>query len=151
ADAGRHFATYAVVAGDPLAEVAAEWHRMWSIGSTGNSFEERAGEAIAAWRNGRLEMPDYYVVVLDEALGHEQTSGAEPHRHDFHLGILRSERPSRVAQVMAGEPSETAVRTLHTLGQLRQGPWWPSLDRLIDSVRSFFPGRIGREVGVRSL
>src|SRR5213076_269605 len=40
----------------------------------------------AAWRAGRFELPDYYLV-----LAREDTEGP-----DFHLGPLRSARPHRV-------------------------------------------------------
>ncbi|HEX2258781.1 MAG TPA: hypothetical protein VHJ40_03465 [Actinomycetota bacterium] len=140
--AGRRLAPYAVVAADPLGELAAEWRRMWTVGSSGNEFEERAGEAIAAWRKGRLEMPDYYLVIVDEPATAIQPVSPEPHEYDFHLGVLRSQRPSRVAEVVAAEAAETAARTLHALAHLPQGPWWPSVDRLVDVIRSYFPGRL---------
>jgi hypothetical protein len=113
--AGRLITPYALVAADPLGEVAAEWQKMWSPGTSQHRFEERAGEAIAYWRSRRLEMPDYYIVVLDPPDPSTEPSPAEPHRFDFHLGVLRSERPARVAQVVGAEPSERAARTLHAL------------------------------------
>jgi hypothetical protein len=115
---------------------------MWTVGNPENLFEERAGEAIAAWRNGRLQLPDYYLVVLNEPAPPAEPATPEPHQYDFHLGVLRSERPSRVAEVAGAEVAETAARTLQTLARLRHGPWWPSVDRLIESIRSFFPGQL---------
>ena len=141
-EASRRLAPYAVVAADPLRELAAQWQRMWTMGTPGNEFEERAGEAIAAWRSGSLEMPDYYLVVVDEEVSAIQTLSPEPHKYDFYLGVLRSQRPSRVAEVVAAEASETAARTLQALAQLPQGPWWPSVDRLVEAIRSFFPGQL---------
>ena len=138
--AGRLLTPYAAVAADPLAELAAEWQRMWSVGEPDHLFEERAGEAISAWRSGKLELPDYYIVVLDPPAARIDPNQPEPHRYDFHLGVLRSERPSRVAEVVGAEPAETAARALHALAGLRQGPWWPAMDRLVESIRSFFPG-----------
>jgi hypothetical protein len=148
--AGRLLTTYAVVAADPLEEVASEWRKMWTVGGPANSFEERAGEAIAAWRLERLELPDYYLVVLNEPTPSMQPATAEPHQYDFHLGVLRSERPFRVAEVVAAEAAETAARTLQTLGQLGQSPWWPPLDRLIESIRSFFPGQLAAGANLTS-
>ena len=139
ARAERLQATYAVVAADPLGSVASEWHKMWSPG-TGHRFEERAGEAVTDWRRGRLELPDYYVVVVEKPHAPSSENHAEPHPNDFHLGVLRSQRPSRVAEVVAAQAAETAARTLSTLAELRQGPWWPGLDQLVTSIRSFFPG-----------
>lgn len=146
--AGRRLTTYAVVAADPLGQVAEEWQKMWTVGGADNQFEERAGEAILAWRSGRLEMPDYYVVVLNEPVSPVAATTTKPHQHDFHLGVLRSERPKRVAEVVAAEAGETAARILQTLAQLPQGPWWPAVDRLIESVRSFFPGQLA--IGTRT-
>jgi hypothetical protein len=140
--AGRLLTPYAVVAADPLGELAAEWRKMWSAGSTEHLFEERAGEAISAWRSGRLELPDYYLVLLNPPESPIEPDQPEPHKYDFHLGVLRSERPARVAEVISAEPSETAARALHALGGLRQGPWWPAMDLLVESIRSFFPGRL---------
>jgi hypothetical protein len=28
---------------------------------------------------------------------------------------------------------------LHALGSLRHGPWWPALDEVIGTARSFYP------------
>jgi hypothetical protein len=78
-EAGRHLTTYVVVAGDPLVEVAAEWRKMWTVGEAGNVFEERAGKAITAWRRGRLEMPDYYLVFLNEPAPPVPAVTPEPH------------------------------------------------------------------------
>jgi hypothetical protein len=139
--AGRLLTPYAAVAADPLAGLASEWQKMWSVGSPEHLFEERAGEAIAAWQRGRLELPDYYIVVLDPPASSIDPDQPEPHPYDFHLGVLRSERPARVAEVVGAEPAETAARALHALSTLRHGPWWPPMDRLVESIRSFFPGR----------
>jgi hypothetical protein len=47
-----------------------------------------------------------------------------------------------VAEVIGKDAAETAVRALQALAQLGQGPWWPPVDRLMESIRSFFPGRL---------
>ena len=140
--AGRLLTPYAVVAADPLAELAAEWRKMWTVGSPEHMFEIRAGEAISAWRSGRLELPDYYLIVVKPPETPIDPDQPEPHPYDFHLGVLRTERPARVAEVVGSEPAETAARALHALGGLGQGPWWPAMDRLVESIRSFFPGRL---------
>jgi hypothetical protein len=142
ARAGSLQAPYSIVPADPLSHLAAEWQKMWTPGSVEHRFEERAGEVIAAWRRGRLELPDYYMVVLDAPVSPQEPEPARPHRFDFHLGGLRSQRSARVAEVVASEAAETAARVLHALSTLRQGPWWPDLDVLVDAVRSFFPGRL---------
>ncbi len=142
-------ATYVLVAADPLAAVAAEWQAMWEIsaetrGSEG--FELRAAEALSAWRANRFELPDYYLVLAEENA--RPASGGSPHGGeaeqlpDFYLGPLRSVRPHRVAVVAAGEPAEQAAGLLSSLGSLRHGPWWPSLEEIIRTARGFYPGSL---------
>jgi hypothetical protein len=133
--------TYALVAADPLAGVAEQWRARWDVGAGPDAFEEVAGVAIAAWRAGRFELPDYYVVVAAEPAPEE--SRAAPHRFDLYLGVLHAERPARVVAVApaASGARETAARVAHALGSLPQGPWWPPLDDLVASARTFFPGR----------
>ena len=127
---------YAVVTVDPLTEVAGQWTAMWTPGSAEHSFETAAGSLIMAWRSGRFELPDYYVVVAHE----------EAHDADFHLGFLKSQRPGRVVVVpIADHHGELALRILSALPALPQGPWWPAVDRLMDAARDFFPGTIAPE------
>ena len=90
-----------VVPDDPLAEVAAAWRAMWDVaggpqGAAG--FEERAADALAAWRDKRFELPDYYLVMAAA-----QPGGTGP---DLYLGPLRAARPRRVA--VAGSPAPAA-------------------------------------------
>jgi hypothetical protein len=123
---------YVLVPADPLAGVAAEWQAMWDVRGEqrgADAFELRAAEALAAWRAGRFELPDYYLVL----------GGTES---EFYLGPLRSARPHRVAVVSAAEPAAQATEVLHALGSLRHGPWWPALDELIDTARRFYPGSL---------
>lgn len=131
---------YVLVAADPLAAVAAEWQAMWEISDTprgSEAFELRAGEALASWRAGQFELPDYYLVLARPA-----PPGAEP-EPDFYLGPLRALRPHRVAVVAASETAEQ-VASVHTaLGSLRHGRWWPPLPEVIDSARGFYPGSLG--------
>src|SRR3984957_13799115 len=65
-EAARRRSTYVVVPDDPLADVASAWRAMWA-GPGGPDaaagFELAAGAALAAWRDQRFELPDYYVVV----------------------------------------------------------------------------------------
>lgn len=140
ASADRAAAPYVVLGADPLAEVAGGWRVMWEPGGEPGAFEVRAGEAVAAWRAGRLELPDYYLVV---AVPPERGEPAAPHRHDLHLGVLREERPARVGVVLAREEREQAARVVAALGALRQGPWWPPLDRLLEAARTSFPAVAG--------
>jgi hypothetical protein len=139
-EAAGRASPYVVVAADPLAGAAAAWRAMWTPGAAGQGtagFEEAAGEALLAWRAHRFELPDYYLVVAGEP-GPE----AVPHPEDFHLGVLRAERPSRVLAVPSAEARVVAARVARTLRGLPAGPWWPPLDRLMDAARSAFPGRV---------
>jgi hypothetical protein len=132
--AGRATSPYALVPTDPLAAVAASWRAMWDVSRQQDpaAFEQHAARALAAWRAGRFELPDYYLVLAPE-------TGNDDHGPDFHLGPLRSVRPHRVAFVAATEPAQQAVAVLDALGSLRHGPWWPGLDEVIDTARRFYP------------
>jgi hypothetical protein len=127
-EAARRRSTYVIVTDDPLAEMAAAWRAMWDVagGARGAAgFEERAAEALAAWRDNLFELPDYYLVM----------AGAEPGGTgpDLYLGPLRAARPRRVA--VAG-----LAGLLDTLRSLEHGPWWPPLDELIGAARRFYAG-----------
>src|SRR5690242_20173422 len=133
-NAGRATSPYALVPADPLAAVAARWREMWDLSRQPGpaAFETEAALALAAWRAGRFELPDYYLVL-------------EPDRdqlHDFYLGPLRSARPHRVVLVPATEPAEQAEGVLHALGSLRHGPWWPDLDQVLETARRFYPAAL---------
>jgi hypothetical protein len=134
-EAARLRSTYVIVTEDPLAEVAAAWRDMWDVarGADGAAgFEERAAEALAAWRDKLFELPDYYLVMAGEEPG-----GTGP---DLYLGPLRAARPRRVAVAgIAGRPGQ-AAGLLDTLRSLEHGPWWPPLDELIDGARRFYAG-----------
>jgi hypothetical protein len=132
-EAARRGSTYVIVPDDPLAEVAAAWRAMWDVtGGPGGAarFEQAAADALAAWRDKRFELPDYYLVMA-------QPDGTGP---DLYLGPLRAARPRRVAVAgIAGRP-DPAARLLDTLRSLEHGPWWPPLGDLIDAARRFYAG-----------
>ena len=136
--AGRVTSPYALVTADPLAALAASWREMWDVsrqpGPAG--FEREAAQALAAWRAGRFELPDYYLVLAAEA---------GPHGPDFHLGPLRSARAHRVVPVPEAEPALQAAGVLHALGSLRHGPWWPPLDQVIETARRFYPDSLAED------
>jgi len=134
-EAARRSTTYVIVADDPLADVAAEWRAMWEVpgGSAGAAgFEQRAAGALAAWRDKRFELPDYYLVVAPA-----QPEAAGP---DLYLGPLRAVRPRRVAVAGIADSPGQVARLLDTLRSLEHGPWWPPLDELIDAARRFYAG-----------
>ena len=136
--AGRATSPYALVTADPLAALAESWREMWDVsrqpGPAG--FEQEAARALTAWRAGRFELPDYYLVLAREA--------AEP-GPDFHLGPLRSARAHRVVPVPDAEPAQQAAGVLHALGSLRHGPWWPPLDEVIETARRFYPDSLAED------
>ncbi len=133
-EAARRQSAYVIVPDDPLADLAAAWRAMWEVGEPGGAaeFEQRAADALAAWRDKRFELPDYYLVVAAA-----QPGGTGP---DLYLGPLRAARPRRVAVAAivggAGQPA----RVLDALRSLQHGPWWPPLDELIDAARRFYAG-----------
>ena len=134
-EAARRRSTYVIVPDDPLAEVAAAWRAMWDVaGGPGAvaGFEQRAAEALAAWRDKRFELPDYYLVMAGS-----QPGGTGP---DLYLGPLRAARPRRVAVAGIADRPGQAASLLDTLRSLEHGPWWPPLDELIDAARSFYAG-----------
>jgi hypothetical protein len=138
ARAARITAPYVLVAADPLAALAAQWRAMWDIKAEQHDvapFEIAAGEAVATWRAGTFELPDYYLVL----------TGTQPADPDFHLGPLRAQRPNRVAVALTPEtadPASRAAEVLHVMGSLRHGPWWPPLDQIVATTRDFYPGSL---------
>jgi hypothetical protein len=139
--AGRSTSPYALVPADPLAAVAASWQAMWDVSRPEGPapFEQEAAKVLAAWRSGRFELPDYYLILVAAPAGPAEPGDQGP---DFYLGPLRSARPHRVAFVAATEPSQQAVGVLQALGSLRHGPWWPGLDEVIETARTFYPDRL---------
>lgn len=132
--AGRQSA-YVIVPDDPLADVAAAWRAMWDVASGPGgaaAFEEHAAQALAAWRDKRFELPDYYLVVA--------AAQADGMSQDMHLGPLRAGRPRRVVVAGAGDGPGQAGRVRDALRSLEHGPWWPPLGELIDAARRFYAG-----------
>jgi len=129
--AGRATSPYALVPADPLAAVAASWREMWDVSKQEGpaGFEVEAAKVLTAWRAGRFELPDYYLVLAQQ----------DPEGPDFRLGPLRSARAHRVVLVPEQEPAQQAAGVLHALGSLRHGPWWPGLDEVIELARQFYP------------
>ena len=144
--AGRSSSPYALVPADPLAAVAARWREMWDLSRQPGpaAFEAEAALALAAWRAGRFELPDYYVVLGTETAD----ASDEAVVPDFYLGPLRSARPHRVVLVPATEPAQQAAGVLHALGSLRHGPWWPDLDQVLETARRFYPSSLTETAAV---
>ena len=102
-------------------------HRLPGVAGTSIWRHKLGPGRLAA---GRFELPDYYLVLAADVADHGP---------DFHLGPLRSTRPHRVAVVAAAEPAQQAAGVLQALGSLRHGPWWPALDEVIETARTFYP------------
>jgi hypothetical protein len=141
--ATRHRSMYVIVPDDPLADVAAGWRAMWEVPGPGRTagaaaasgaagFERPAAEALAAWRDKRFELPDYYLVIAP-ARGTE----AGP---DLYLGPLRAVRPRRVAVGATADSAAQVSAVLDALRTLGHGPWWPPLDEMLDAARHFYAG-----------
>jgi hypothetical protein len=136
-------APYVLVAADPLGPVAAAWQAMWQVTAAArgsDEFELRAAEALAAWRAKRFELPDYYLVLADEAAPGGEAAGDR--RADFYLGPLRAVRPNRVSVAAGASPEAQAGALLGELGSLRPGRWWPPLEEVIAAARGFYPGTL---------
>src|SRR6516225_1992866 len=105
--ASRATSPYALVPADPLAAVAASWREMWDVSKQEgpDGFEQEAAKALAAWRAGRFELPDYYLVLAAGPIGPAGPGEAGDQGPDFYLGPLRSARLHRVAFVAATEPA----------------------------------------------
>lgn len=129
--------------------MATQWQAMWDVSRGGLTgavlFEEQAAHALAAWRAGRFELPDYYLVL----------AGPDAGGTDFYLGPLHAARPHRVVVAAATTTATTATTTATTatatepeqaarvrdaLRSLRPGPWWPPLDEVLDTARRLFAG-----------
>jgi hypothetical protein len=149
-------APYVLVAADPLSTVAAAWRAMWDVTAEprgSDEFELRAAEALATWRAKRFELPDYYLVLAEEAApsGADSPgpSGAGEPRADFYLGPLRAVRPNRVSVAAGTSPEAQADALLSELGSLRHGPWWPPLDEVFRTARGFYPGTLAESSSAR--
>ena len=99
--AGRATSPYALVTADPLAALAESWREMWDVSKVAGSgrFELEAAKALAGWRAGRFELPDYYLVLASarpRTPGRISTSGrcARPGRTGWCPCPMRSP-PSR--------------------------------------------------------
>jgi len=134
----RHPSMYVIVPDDPLADVAAGWRAMWEVPGPGvassgpTGFERHAAEALAAWRDKRFELPDYYLVIAPA-----QGTEAGP---DLYLGPLRAVRPRRVVVGATADAAAQVSAVLDALRSLAHGPWWPPLDEMLDAARHFYAG-----------
>ncbi|HEX2047531.1 MAG TPA: hypothetical protein VHF27_07190 [Acidimicrobiales bacterium] len=114
---------------DPLAWVADAWARFFDGEGAVGDVEVAVSETLARWRAHSLDLPDYYLVVDPEELA--------PTRRHWFLGVLGSAAPLRV---VTSHPSQPLV---DRLAELRAGPWWPDLDRLLAGIECVVPDQAG--------
>ena len=108
--AGRATSPYALVAADPLAAVAAGWRAMWDVSRPQGpaEFEQEAVKALAAWRSGRFELPDYYLVLAAGTVA--AASGTGPGRPAEHRA--EAEAPGRIStSARCARPGRTGWRS----------------------------------------
>jgi hypothetical protein len=114
---------------DPLAWVADAWARRFQAEGTAGDLEVAVAETLGRWRARSLDLPDYYLLTDPERLS--------PVLRHWFLGLLRSAAPSRVVTAGAGAP------VTEQLADLRPGPWWPDLDRLLAGIDRVLPEQLG--------
>ncbi|MDL4812941.1 hypothetical protein [Actinomadura opuntiae] len=129
---GRAGGTYVVHDDDPLAAVRDAWTAFFDGVSAPGPLEVAVEEAVAALRSGRVQLPDYYVVLDPEGL-------PETTRH-WWLGVLAGAAPARVVPAPSS-PSRVAAE----LGRLSPGRWWP--DDLASWLREL-PRTVPDQVGL---
>jgi hypothetical protein len=114
---------------DPLAWVADAWAERFEGPNVAGALEVAVAETLARWRARSLDLPDYYLVVDPE--------GFSPVLRHWFLGVLGSAAPRRV---VTGRPEAPVV---DRLVDLRPGPWWPDLDRLLADLDRILPEQAG--------
>ena len=114
---------------DPLAWVADAWARRFEAEGTAGDLEVAVTETMARWRARSLDLPDYYLLTDPE--------GLSPVLRHWFLGLLGSAAPSRVVTARAGPP------VIEQLADLRPGPWWPDLDRVLAGIDRVLPEQLG--------
>ena len=92
-------------------------------------LEVAVADALARFRSGALELPDYYLVVGPEALGVTA-------RH-WYLGVLHAAAPARVV------PVPGATGAVEAVSGLAAGRWWPSAEELLEGIDRVVPDRVG--------
>ncbi|MEV4166963.1 hypothetical protein [Nonomuraea dietziae] len=126
----RARATYVVHDADPLAEVGRAWAGFFDGTEPVGGLEVAIEETLAALREERRVLPDYYVVLEPEELPATE-------RH-WWLGVLAGAAPVRVVP----SPS-SAASVAGTLGRLAAGRWWPrDLDAWLRALPRTIPDRI---------
>lgn len=129
-EAARTHRTYLAHDADPLDAVARAWTAFYDRTGVRGDLEVAVSDALARWRAGSIELPDYYIVLDPDEM-------PTTRRHWF-LGYLHERAPARVVPVRARRAEIRA-----TLGRLRAGRWWPDLDDLLAALERSVPDRVG--------
>jgi hypothetical protein len=119
---------YFVHDADPLAEVEQAWTRRYDGEGVPGELEVAVAATLARWRNGSIELPDYYLLV--------GADGWPTTRRHWYLGLLGAAAPNRVQ--VTDDADVTA-----TLANLPSGRWWPELDVLISGIDAVVPDQAG--------
>jgi hypothetical protein len=119
---------YFVHDADPLAEVEQAWTRRYEGEGAAGELEIAVAATLARWRNGAIELPDYYLVAGADAW--------PATRRHWYFGVLAAASPNRV------QVTEDAEVTT-TLANLPSGRWWPELDLLLAGIDMVVPDRAG--------
>jgi hypothetical protein len=127
--ARRTSTPYLVHDADPLAWVADAWAQRFQAGGSAGDLEVAVAETLARWRARSLDLPDYYLLTDPERLS--------PILRHWFLGLLGSAAPSRVVNGRAG------ALVVDQLANLRPGPWWPGLDRVLAGIERVLPEQLG--------
>jgi hypothetical protein len=127
--ARRTTAPYLLHDADPLAWVADAWARRFDGQGAVGELEVAVAETLARWRARSLDLPDYYLVVGPE--------GFSPTLRHWFLGVLGSAAPTRVVT------TRPSIPVVDHLGDLRPGPWWPELDRVLADIDRVVPDQAG--------
>jgi hypothetical protein len=114
---------------DPLEPVAEAWSRRFEGQGVAGDLEVAVAATLARWRARSLDLPDYYLVVDAEEL--------RPTLRHWFLGVLGSAAPTRVVT------GRSSIPVLDHLAQLRPGPWWPELDRILADLDRVIPEQAG--------
>jgi hypothetical protein len=133
AEVSRAHTPYLVHDADPLAAVADAWVRRYDEEGPVGELEVAVAEALARWRVGSIELPDYYLVIDAESW--------PPTRRHWYLGVLHRAAPARVVPV---PDPDAATRTLPHLGA---GAWWPDLDDLLRGIEQVVPDQLSPAAG----
>jgi hypothetical protein len=116
---------------DPLGWAAEAWSRRFEGQSSAGDLEVAVSETLARWRARSLDLPDYYLLADPE--------GLNPILRHWFLGLLGSAAPSRVAALRPG------ASLVDQLADLRPGPWWPDLDRVLAGIDRVLPEQLGKD------